>query len=110
MATTTLILLVEIDEDTLPKGSAYTELPDQLYDMVEDFFPAAMATLKKVYLANPKVDVDKFLVDAVLDYHHYAVSVRGERCEEDDCEQHPRSNLVLLHGDTQRASSPPGIN
>lgn len=110
MATQKLLLVVVVDEEKLPMGNAYTDLPDRLVDVVQRALPNDALELDAVYLLNPALDLDTEVGQMALNYHHYAVSVRGERCEEDDCEQHPTRNVLNFHDHKIRNSPPPGVN
>jgi hypothetical protein len=110
MAKTKLLLIVEVDEDALQGVSPYGELPDRLWVTVAKLLPTRALELTKVFLGNPKINVDKAMAGIAIDYHHYTVSVRGEACRDKDCEQHQHRNVFNLHDHRHRCSSPPGIN
>ena len=110
MAKTKLILLIDVDEEALPQGNAYAALPDQLYSAIFDALPGGGLELANMYMANPKEDVELKAREMSLHYHHYAVSVRGEKCEEENCEIHPHQNVINFHDHRQRNSAAPGIN
>lgn len=110
MAKTQLVLFIDVDEDVLPKGSPYTGLPDQLYTTLFDALPAGALEMTGMYMANPKQDAEKAVRARSLNYHHYAVNIRGEPCEEEECEQHPVKNVISFHDHKQRNSPAPGVN
>jgi hypothetical protein len=110
MAKTQLVLFIEVDEAALPKGSPYTELPDQLYTTIYDTLPSGALQMTGVYMANPKQDAEKAVRNRALNYHHYAVNIRGEACEEEECEQHPVKNVISFHDHKHRNNPPPGVN
>jgi hypothetical protein len=110
VAKTKLILFVDVNEDALPKGSPYTDLPDQLYGAIADTLPHDALELSSLYLTNPKQSVEKEVLSFVLNYHHYAVNVRGEPCGEKDCEQHQHQNVLSFHDHKNRNNPPPGVN
>jgi hypothetical protein len=110
MALQRLLLVVDVDEGKLPPGNAYTELPDQLVGVIQGASPREALELAAVYLLNPAFNIEDEIGSLALNYHHYAVSVRGETCEEDDCEQHPMKNVLSFHDHKNRNSPPPGVN
>jgi hypothetical protein len=107
MAIQKLLVLIEVDEDKLVAGNAYTELPNELDAAISK---VNALDLKAVYLLNPKIDELKLMNKVALNYHHYAVSVRGEKCQEEQCEQHHNANVILFHDHTNRHRAPPGVN
>lgn len=107
MATQKLLVLVEVDEDKLLTGNAYTELPNELDAAISKI---NALDLTGVYLLNPKVDEERLMNKVALNYHHYAVSVRGEKCTEEQCEQHHHANVILFDDHTSRRRAPPGVN
>lgn len=107
MATQKLLALIEVDEDQLVAGNAYTEIPNELDATVSKI---TGLDLTGVYLLNPKVDVERLMHKVALNYHHYAVSVRGEKCNEEQCEQHHNANVILFNDHTNRHRAPPGVN
>jgi hypothetical protein len=110
MAKTKLVLFIDVDEDLLSKGSSYTELPDQLYTTLYEAFSEGTLEMAGLYLANPTQDAERAVQARALDYHHYAVSVRGEKCTEKNCEQHPGNNILSFHDHSERHRPPPGVN
>lgn len=110
MAKTKLLLIVEVDEDRLPGGNIYTEMPDHLAGIIGDASPPGSLYLDGMYMLNPAIDVDTKISPLVLNYHHYAVNVRGETCEEETCEQHPVKNVIRFDDHPRRNQNPPGIN
>lgn len=110
MAKTKLILFIDVDEDVLPKGNSYKELPDQLYTTIFDMLPKGTLEMTGLYMANPMQDAEQAVRVRAINYHHYAVNIRGETCEEEDCEQHPTKNVFKLNDHRHRNSPPPGVN
>jgi len=106
-----LLLFLEIDEDVLPAGNSYTELPDKLDRAISDIQPGGVE-LRTVYLLGPTQSkiLKKLANDSAIDYHHHAVTVRGEKCEEEECEQHPVQNVLSFYDHQKRNHTPPGVN
>ena len=109
MATKTILLVVEVREDKL-KGNAYTRLPDTLDAMISTLLPNGALDLTTMYLLNPRCPAEPALSDMALDYHHYAVNIRGEKCEETDCEQHQLIRGLALYDYGSSNQAPPGVN
>lgn len=110
MATRQLMLLIDINEEALLAGTPYTDLPDKLFDIVGKALPNDALELAAMYLANPSLDADPVLKGLALNYHHYAVDIRGEKCVDEKCELHPHKNILNFHDYQQRNNTPPGIN
>jgi len=112
MAKKWLLLLLEINEDELPSGNVYTELPDKLDALLSGALPNSAADLSSVHLLTKKQKqfIEHIADDTAINYHHYAVSVRGEKCNEEDCEQHPIRNVLNLHDHRRGNQTPPGVN
>lgn len=110
MAKKWLLLLVEVDEEQLPSGDVYTALPDKLDAAVASSLPGV--DLEKIYMLGRKQKqfIERIADDTAVDYHHYAVSVRGEKCTEENCEQHPVHNILNFHDHSERRRTPPGVN
>jgi hypothetical protein len=110
MAKKWLLLLVGVEEDQLPQGNVYTALPDKMDEIVASTWPGLW--VEKLYLVSSKQaqSVQRIADDTAIDYHHYAVSVRGEKCTEEDCEQHPVQNVLSFHDHGKRHRAPPGVN
>jgi len=111
MAQKWLLLLVAVDEETLPEGNSYTALPDKLDAAISTVAPSAV-DLSFIYLLNQKQKsfIKRVADDTAIDYHHYAVSVRGEKCNEENCEQHPVQNVLNFHDHRKGRRTPPGVN
>lgn len=109
MATQRLLAVIEVDEEYLGEGHQYSEIPDKIAARI-DSLPAL--DLQALYLVDAKKDLDAWIGKISLNYHHYAVSIRGERCREDICEEHGVGGKVLdLNGYHFRRHLPPqGIN
>lgn len=110
MATQRLLAIIEVDEEYLGEGHGYTEIPDKIAARI-DSLPAL--DLQAIYLLDPKQKkLDPLLEKISLNYHHYAVSIRGERCREEICEEHGVGGKVLnLNGYHFRRHIPPqGVN
>jgi hypothetical protein len=105
-----LLVLLDVDEEALPAGNAYTNLPTALERMLSKGPVGRALTLSEVYLLNPACDIEETLWYYSVNYHHYAVGVRGETCTEHPCEQHPVQLALSLHDHQQRCASPPGLN
>jgi hypothetical protein len=110
MAKMKLVLLVEVDEEKLLPGNAFTVLPDKMYDLIAEALPNGALELSSMHLVNPKRNVERVINLLALNYHHYTVSVRGEPCEEEDCEQHDQKNVIDFHDRRHRNFPAPGIN
>lgn len=110
MAKQNLLLWLEVDEDELPPGDAYTHLPDEIDRVLSHGFTHSALTLSAVYMLHPSRDPRKLLNSVALNYHHYAVDVRGERCHEPACEQHHSATVLNLHDHKHGNPNPPGIN
>lgn len=97
MAKKTLLLLVTVNEDELPPGDAYTALPDKIDAAIATSLPGI--DLSSLYLLGTKSKklIERIANDTAINYHHYAVTVRGEKCQEKDCEQHPVTNVLDFH-------------
>jgi len=110
MAKKWLLLLLEVDEEKLNAPNAYTDLPNQIGLAVAEANEAV--ELDALYLLNQKQKklVKHIADDSAIDYHHYAVTVRGEKCLEDDCEEHPPTNVLNFYDHTSRPQGSPGIN
>lgn len=108
MAKQSIAVLLEVDEDGITGGDFYTLLPERLDKVLHR--SGVGVSLTAVYLVNPQHDPDGALEPITLNYHHYAVSVRGEKCVVKNCEQHPQTNLLDFNDQRYRQSKPPGIN
>lgn len=110
MAKKWLLMLVEVDEALLPPGDAYTTLPDKLDETIASKFPSL--EVDGIYLLSPKhkKTIESAADDIAINYHHYAVSVRGEKCSEENCEQHPTQNILSLHAYHKRRRTPSRAN
>lgn len=110
MAKKWLMLMVAVDEDALPPGDVYTALPDKLDTAVVSTVPGL--DLDALYMLSTKQKnfIARIANDTAIDYHHHAVSVRGEKCCEENCEQHPIRNVLNFHDHRQRRRAPPGVN
>jgi len=112
MAKKWLLLLLEVTEEELPEGNVYTELPDKLCDKLAAVLPETALEFYSMYLLSrkQKLEVERLADKTAVNYHHYAVSVRGEKCDEKDCEQHPLQNILDLNDHKQRRKNAPGLN
>jgi hypothetical protein len=110
MAKQWLMLLVEVDEDQFTAKDTYTALPNAMNIALHKATPCL--TLDAVYVVGLKQKQRLVaLADATAtDYHHYAVSVRGEKCTEANCEEHAISNVLNTYDHNKRSQTPPGIN
>lgn len=110
MAKKWLLMLVGVDEANLPSGDVYTTLPDKLDAAVASALPGL--DLSKVFMLGHKQKqfIERIANDTAVDYHHYAVTVRGEKCTEENCEQHPVQNVLNFHDHSKRHRTPPGVN
>jgi len=111
MAKKWLLLLVAVAEDEMPEGLTYTAIPDKLDGVIATVAPGVI-DLNSVYLLNRKQKhfIEHIADDTAVDYHHYAVSVRGEKCNEENCEQHPIQNVLNFNDHNKRRRTPPGVN
>jgi hypothetical protein len=109
MATQRLLAIIEVDEDRLGEGNGYNELPDKIVKAI-DRIPAL--EVETIFLLNPKLNPTAWLNALALNYHHYAVSVRGEKCTEKNCEQHSVGGNVIHFNahHIRRNNSPQGFN
>ena len=105
-----LILLVELEEDLLTGASPYADLPDQLDKAILEATPRGAAQVDSLFLLNPRKNPLRALNNLALNYHHYAVNVRGEKCTDPDCELHPNQNVLNFHDYSRRSENPPGFN
>jgi len=110
MGKQTLLVLLEVDENALPAGNAYTALPKALESMLSKGPVGDALSFSALYLLNPACDIEETLCFLALNYHHYAVAVRGEECTEHNCEQHPVQLALNFYDNKQRYPNPPGIN
>lgn len=111
MAKKWLLLFVAVTEDDLPDGVTYTALPDRLDGAISTVAPEVV-DLQAVYLLDKKQKqfIERIADDTAIDYHHHAVNVRGEKCKEENCEQHPTQNVLDFHDHSRRHRTPPGVN
>ena len=111
MAKKWLLLFVGVEEDEMSKGVTYTSLPDKLDGAISTLIPDVLG-LSSVYLINRKQKqiIQRIADETAVNYHHYAVSVRGEKCNEENCEQHPIQNVLNFHDHSSRHRTPPGVN
>lgn len=105
-----VLLLVEIDEELLSGATPYAALPDQLDKAILRATPRVAAKLETMFLLNPRKNPMRALNNLALNYHHYAVAVRGEKCTIKDCELHPQKNVLSFHDYSRRSENPPGVN
>jgi hypothetical protein len=112
MAKKWLMLLLEVNEDELPEGNVYTDLPEKLDEAITKVMQPPALDLKTLHLLTLKQKrlIERIADDSAVNYHHHAVSVRGEKCAEEDCEQHPITNVLNLHDHRRGSNTPPGVN
>lgn len=110
MAQQKLLVVITVDEEKLPKGDAYTELPDQLVDTVHRALPGGALELHAVYLLNPSKSAAAKIGALAINYHHYAVNIRGEKCTEESCELHPVQNVLNFNDHKNGIRNSPGLN
>lgn len=105
-------VLFEVNEDRLPKGDAYSSLPDLIDNLVEKSNLGDALTTEVLYLFDEKSlphAMQSFQASSI-DYHHYAVTVRGEKCTDPDCD-HFHSPMLFKTDDNKRGDkAPPGVN
>lgn len=110
MAKKWLLLMVAVDEDKLPPGDVYTALPDKLDAAIASTFQGLDLAAMYMLSSKQKNLIERIAEDTAVDYHHHAVTVRGEKCAEKNCELHPIHNVLNLHDHSQRRRTPPGVN
>lgn len=112
MAKKWLLLLLEVNEENFPEGDVYTQIPDKLDSLVGAALPDGALDLQKIYLLNKKqkLRIEQVADATAINYHHHAVSVRGEKCVEACCEQHPTKNVLNFNDHKRQRSSSPGVN
>jgi hypothetical protein len=105
-----LLLLLGVNEKQLPAGG-YTLLADALNVLIPSNVTGL--NLDKLYLitSKQKSRIQRMAHKTALDYHHYAVSIRGEPCTIENCEQHNLGKVLNLYAyHSTRNRKPPGIN
>jgi hypothetical protein len=111
MAKKWLLLLVSVAEEEMPEGLTYTAFPDKLDEAISTVAPGVL-DLNSMYLLHQKQKhfIEHVADDTAVNYHHYAVSVRGEKCNEENCEEHLTKNVLSFDDHIKRRRTAPGVN
>jgi len=99
-----LTVVLYVDESRLVSKSAYTFLPDKLAESIGTVLSNDAVGVSCAYLSDTSGvrQVTQVLRDTALDYHLYAVDVRGERCREENCEHHPKPDISSFYDNRRR--------
>lgn len=107
-----LCAVFEVNEDRLPEGDTYTQLPDTIDAAISKTKLGDALSAEVFYLLDDKnVEmVQRVLNLKSIDFHHYAVTVRGEKCTQEDCDHFHAPKLFEQNDNKLRDKATPGVN
>lgn len=107
-----LCAVFEVKEENLPNGNTYTELPDTVDAAISKSKVGDALSAEIFYLLDEKnLPMVKRVLDfKSIDYHHYAVTIRGEQCLQEDCDHFHAPKLFEQDDNKGRDKTPPGFN